>query len=189
MCYVGGLHTHNAGNLFMEIAKEISMIPNHRIVSYSNHPLVTDFNVSYDEKIIINSKTKITVAANLLQVTDTVAYHAMIRKLPNYKNNEAFKLIEHGIMPQMKTRVLEAAATKSLVLVLFDDWNIIEQYFKPDIHFIYFEHGKLKEKIEECLSNWNYCEKIIDNMFNHYMENYTLPKIYNNFLKQYDGNF
>lgn len=187
VCYVGGLHTHNPGNIFLDIANEMSTIPNYRIVSYSQHPLVTDHNVKFSEKLVINSKSKISVVANLLHETiRTKKVEENIIKLPNYKNNEAFKMIKYGLMPQLKTRTLEAAATKSLVLVLHDHWNVIEKYFTPDVHFLYFNQGELKERVEECLSNWSYCEKIIDNMYNHYMNKYTMEKVYEKFLKPYD---
>lgn len=187
VCYVGGLHTHNPGNIILDLVGEISTIPNYRIVSYSDHPLVTDHHVSFSEKLNINSKSKISIVTNLLHDTSTAAeVNRNISQIPNYKNNEAFKMLKYGLMPQIKNRILEAAATKSLVLVLYDHWNVIEQYFTPDVHFIYFNQGELKETVDECLSNWDYCEKIIDNMHTHYMNNYTMEKTYEKFLKSYD---
>lgn len=187
VCYVGGLHGHLGENIFSDIANTISEIPNHRIVSWTQNPLVTDFNVTYNEKLIINSKTKITVIANLLQQTHEMGrQQADIKRLPNWQNNEAFKMIDYGIMPQIKGRVLEAAACKSLALVLYDEWNVIENFFTPNVHFLYYNQGELKERIFECLSNWEYCEKIISNMYDHYMQNYTIKKVYEKHLLEYD---
>jgi hypothetical protein len=90
-------------------------------------------------------------------------------------------------MPQIKGRVIEAAANKSLVLVLKDEWNVIEHFHTPNEHFLYFDSiDKLEDKINECLNNWDFCEKIIDNMYNNYIENYTLEKFYQRHLKKYD---
>lgn len=186
-CYIGGLHSHIPHNLFFEIASEVSQIPNSRIVSYTSHPIVTDHNVNYFKKLEINSKTKISVVANLLQQTSDATRQAnSIAQLPNYKENEAFKLIEYGLMPQIKNRVIEAAAMKSLVLVMYDEWNVIEHFYSPNTHFLYFNKGELKARILECLDNWDYCEKIIENMYNHYLSNYTMEKFYEKHLKKFD---
>jgi hypothetical protein len=179
-CYIGGIRQ----SMFHQIAEIVSSIPNHRIVSYCHDPIVTNHNVSYFEKLKINSQCKISVVANLLQVDPN--YLNSFKTLPRWQENEALSSIDCGYIPQIKNRVIEAGLTKSLVLVLKDPWNVIENFYKPDEHFIYFEHDNLKDKIQECLSNWSYCEKIIENMYKFVMDNYTLQITYDRYFKQYD---
>jgi hypothetical protein len=173
-----------------QIADIIKDIPNYRLVSHNPVKYVTDYHVSYLDKLKINSQCKISVVANLLHISNpqlALEQANNIKRLPDWELNEAFKLIDYGFMPQIKNRVIEAAATKSLVLVLKDDWNVIENFYTPDVHFLYFDNmNALKDKINECLSNWEYCEKIINNMFTYYMENYTMELFYKRHLEKYD---
>jgi hypothetical protein len=180
VCYIGGIHQQ----IFYEIASIISSIPNHKIVSYDNSPITTDHNVTYKNKLKINSQCKISIVANLLVMPETSI--SAIKQMPNWNENEAFGDIDTGFLPQIKNRIIEAAFSKSLVLVLRDNWNVMETFYTPNIHFLYFDSDNLEEKIQECLSNWDYCEKIIEAMYKHAMENYTMESIYNKYLLKYD---
>ena len=184
-CYIGGLNGRH--HIFHQIIDVLKDIPNYRFVSYINSNFVTDLNVDRLQKLRINAETKISVCANLLSENIPGHFRQYMSRLPNWKNNEALKLIHEGLLPQFKVRVIEASITKSLVLVLRDPWNVIEHTFQPDVHFIYFDSiDKLKDKINECLANWSYCEKIIDNMYDKCMSELSVQSFYDKHLKVYD---
>ena len=87
-------------------------------------------------------------------------------------------------MPQIKSRVFEAAFNKSLILCLKDPWNIIEMFFKPETEFIYFENEiDLAEKILYIKNNYKEFEHIIENAYQKAINNYTTQHFYKKYLK------
>ena len=59
-------------------------------------------------------------------------------------------------MPQFKTRMHEAAFSRTLNLVMRDSWNIAEQYYEPETEFIYFDNAQdLERKINDIINNWS----------------------------------
>ena len=69
-------------------------------------------------------------------------------------------------MPQFKTRIHEAAISKTLNLVLKDKWNIIERYYEPGKEFLYFENAKdLGNMITMILDNWELYQSIVFNAY------------------------
>ena len=72
-----------------------------------------------------------------------------------------------GIVPQFKSRVNEAAASRTLNLVKKDPWNVIEYYYRPDEDFVYYENDEdLRYTIKSILSNWDDYKPIVDNAYN-----------------------
>lgn len=182
--YVGGLHGRHG--IFSNMVNSIKKF-NHRFVSMIGYSGVTDLNISLQQKMKVWAESKITVCANLLSETTPNQYSSRMKVLPDWKENKAFSHIDEGIMPQMKPRITDAAVSKSLILVLKDPWNVIETWFKPDQHFIYFNSiQELPDKIEWCLNNWEYCEKITENMYNEFMAKYSIKKFYKFLLENYD---
>jgi hypothetical protein len=181
--YVGGLHGRHG--IFHSIVDTIKNY-NYRFISMWSYPYVTHLNVSNEDKMKIWAKSKITVCANLLSENHVGQYTQQIQKVPNWQNNAAFLYHDTGLLPQMKPRITDAAISKSLILVQKDYWNVIATWFDPDKHFIYFEPGKLKEKLDWCLANWNECEVIVENMYNEFMNKYSTEKFYEKHLKEFD---
>jgi spore maturation protein CgeB len=120
------------------------------------------------------------------------------RNIWNYKgwqNHEGFKLIpkpsqfwriftdNNIVVPQLKSRVFEAAFSRSLILCKRDQFNVIEKYFEPNKEFIYYEND-LEDKIKEVLSNYQDYEQIIENAFQRAEKNYTTKAFVNNYLKK-----
>ena len=69
-------------------------------------------------------------------------------------------------MPQFKTRIHEAAISKTLNLVLRDKWNIIEEYYEPEKEFVYFDNtADLKNKISDAVNHWEEYQEITENAF------------------------
>lgn len=129
-------------------------------------------SVTHSEKMIINGKSKISITYCLLFVQNNCGLN--VKSLPNWDKNEAFKCIDLGLIPQMKTRVHEAALSKSIILHKRDEWNIIEDWYTPDEDFIYFDDEKdLLEKINEINKNYDDYKYISDNAYNKIINNYT----------------
>jgi hypothetical protein len=155
----------------------------YRVINSSNDQYTTNSNCSYLEKIELYSKSKMTLCHNLLFVHP--------QNVPRYKQflnaekNLAFAYLDHGLMPQIKSRVFEAAFNKSLILCLKDPWNIIEMFFEPDKEFIYFENEfDLLEKISYIKENYIEFEPIIENAYQKAINNYTTQHFYKNYLKK-----
>jgi hypothetical protein len=85
---------------------------------------------------IKNSFSRFLRKVRLLYVADYLRYFFV--KYQNKKDNEAFKDLESGYIPQFKPRVIESMMCKTLVLVKYDKWNVIEKWFEPEKHFIYW---------------------------------------------------
>jgi hypothetical protein len=154
----------------------------YRVINSSNDIYTTNANCSYIEKLELYSQSKITLCHNLLFVSPY--------NIPRYKQflnadkNLAFAHLDHGIMPQIKSRVFEAAFNKSLILCLKDPWNIIEMFFKPETEFIYFENEiDLAEKILYIKNNYKEFEHIIENAYQKAINNYTTQHFYKKYLK------
>lgn len=166
---------------------------NHRFVSNDRNKLVTNQNATYSEKIQLIAESKITIVHNLLHPKRK--YFKNIWKYNGWKNHEGFKLIprpsqfwriftdKNIVVPQLKSRVFEAAFSRSLILCKRDQFNVIEKYFEPNKEFIYYEND-LEDKIKEVLSNYQDYEQIIENAFQRAERNYTTKAFVNNYLKK-----
>ena len=117
--------------------------------------------------------------------------HPKIRHIVNvwryddWSSNEAFKLIprwwqgwklfarEDVVVPQLKSRLFEAAFCRSLILCRRDPFNVIERYFEPDTEFVYYDDGGLKGKVSEILGDFEKYQSIAEKAHNRAMANYT----------------
>ena len=167
---------------------------NYRFVSNSKHHLVTNTSAPYNEKMKLIAQTKITLVHNLLYPR---LFHIWnVWKVKDYNKNGALRFIPKWynfwkifteaktvVVPQLKSRVFEAAFGRSLILCKKDAFNIIENYFEPDKEFVYYEEGKLEEKIREVLGDFSKYEKVIENAYNRATENYTIEKFVEKYLK------
>jgi len=166
----------------------------YRFVSNDNHKLVTNHKSSYAEKINLISESKITLVHNLLY--PKLKHIRKIWKYEGWNNNYAFHLIprptqlwrlltdENIVVPQLKSRVFEAAFSHSLILCKYDHFNVIERYFEPEKEFIYYQEDNLESKISEILNNFHHYEKVIENAYKRAIGNYTTEAFVENFLKK-----
>jgi len=172
---------HYHGSLIPSFVKTISQF-NYRFVKYQPDPLVTNPGCSYLEKLDLYSKSKISLVHNLLfpNMGDVPRY----KQFPNADKNKAFELLDYGLMPQIKSRLLEAAFNKSLILCFKDRWNVIEYLFEPNKEFIYFDNNDdLKEKINYILNNYSEFTHVIEAAYNKAVNNYTTYHFYEKYLK------
>lgn len=166
----------------------------YRFISNSDHKLVTNRGASYEDKMKFISQSKMTIVSNLLYPK---AYHIFnIWRIADFYKNEAFKFIpgrgqiwkllntKNVIVPQLKSRVFEAAFGRSLILCRRDPFKVIERYFTPNEDFIYFDDDNLEEKIKEVLKDYPKYERMIDNAYKKALANYTTKKFVENYLEK-----
>ena len=101
----------------------------------------------------------------------------------------AFKFINKKIVPQQKSRMFEAAFSRSLMLVKKDPWNLIEYFFNPNQDFIYFNKEEdLPKLINKILKNYNLYKPMVNNAFKKAKKNYTVDIFYKKYLLKYETN-
>jgi hypothetical protein len=167
---------------------------NYRLVSNSGHALVTDKGVGYQEKLDLISQSKITLTHNLLY--PTVRHVLNVWKYPNWRSHKAFIEIPGALgllnkmftgyeiaVPQLKSRIFEAAFCRSLILCKKDNFNVIEKYFTHNKEFVYYEEGKLFEKVNSILGNFEDYLPLIERAYNRAVKEYTTAAFYEKFLK------
>ena len=117
-------------------------------------------------------RTKVNVMTNLLYTDDKINNN--IRTHQHWEKNEAFAHLDQYIMPQLKTRPIETAINRCLMVVKKDPWNIQELFFEPNKEFIYYNDKKeLQHILEDVKINWKHYEPIVENAFNKAINNYT----------------
>jgi len=110
-------------------------------------------------------------------------YRGKLEIVSKSKASIVHNLLDHG-MPQLKSRSFESAFCKSLMLVYKDDHNVINDWFEEDKHFIFFENtNDLKEKLDYIISNYPKFQGIIENAYEHALNNYTVENFVNKYLR------
>ena len=157
VCYAGSMP-----NAQCELHKTIDIISQYKYayINFTGDGRSNFKNITSEKKLEIISKSKITIAYNLL--FPTRGSHNL-----NYPDNEAFSHNDEFVVPQYKWRIAESMMCKSLILVRKDYWNLIENFYKPDEDFIYFSSLKdLKLKMDNILSNFDNYKHIIESAYN-----------------------
>lgn len=137
------------------------------LVDYPHPYNPTHMNVGCVDKWKLMSKSKINVGINQAHFQPTsTRYISNVKTYNGWEKNVAFAQIHSGIIPQFKSRITEAMGLKTLNLVKRDNWNVIENWFKPDVHFIYWDDkNDLNEKINYITNNYGQFKHIIDNAY------------------------
>jgi len=187
--YTGHLHPK-------PILRDVKLMSrfNYRLVSNSSHALVTDRGVGYEEKIHLISQCRITLVHNLLYPTFT--HLRNVWRYPEWQSNRAFSELPTPwqvvkfftnkadmVVPQLKSRVFEAAFSRSLILCKRDPFNVIENFFEPEKEFVYYEEGRLVETVSEILRSYDDYQLIIERAFERAQREYTTEAFFNKFLK------
>lgn len=172
VCYFGGLH----GHIHHDCIEKIKQF-NYRFLSQQSYPSVTNFNTSYKEKMNIVSQCKISICYNYIPLRDD--HIRQIKSYQNWKDNKAFNNLDSAVIPQLKARFHEAALCKTLNLVHYDYWNVIENFYQPNKDFYYFnDNSELPYLINNILKSWDYHKQIIESAFNKCL-NYGSKETYN----------
>jgi hypothetical protein len=148
----------------------------HAICSLFKHPLVTHNNISSFEKWKILGSSKSNVIINMCPIGDK---HKKWIKQNDLSSHKAFNKLDYNFIPQFKPRVIESMVCKSICLVKKDPWNVIEQWFKPDEHFLYWETlDELNSLIENIDNNFDDYLNIANNAFEA-VKKYEIKNILN----------
>lgn len=155
----------------------------HRFISENYPNSLKYMNPSnYYEKIKILLKTKISVM-----------HCNLTNEIPNqYEVNdenvkESFNYIyEHSdSIPQLKSRVFEAAMCKCIILCYKDKYQVISKYFKENEDFLFFEsYDNLKKITSDILSNYEKYKILSENAYAKFINNYTTDKVYENIISK-----
>jgi hypothetical protein len=153
--------------------------------NFNNFPklasLVTDYNVTSEQKWDLLNKSKVTFGCNLLFTNEH--HREVVRSYDSWEKNKAFEWLDSGMVPQMKTRMVEAAAAKTLMLVAKDNWNVIEHWFSPGHDFLYFDTPRhLKEILPEILNNYEKYWHIVENA-HETVQQFTTKKLWDQIAK------
>ena len=155
---------------------------NHRYVYFTNGTHVTDIGLSYREKMNLYGQSKIAVCHGLATAWEVNV--PRYRAFPKSNENEAFKSLDKNLLPQFKSRVMEAAFSKCLILHYKDEWNVIENWFDVGEEFLFFSTPEeLDTIIKDVLDNPNKYQPIIDKAYNKAINNYTTK----HFIEKYLG--
>lgn len=182
VAYCGLIHSEEISSYIKTISNynyTFTTIRAYNKITSVNH-LATHDNINNLEKWNILCKNKISVIQNNLYLTKSQIEN--VKKIPFWENNRAFELLETGLMPQIKSRIVESAICKSLLLVKKDNWNVIEKWFEPEKDFLYFDNAEdLKIKIDLILSNWHSqtYQNIINNAYEKVVQKYNTRYLYN----------
>mgnify|MGYP001263871636 CR=1 FL=1 len=171
--YYGQVHHKIYKSMIEAISKH-----NHQFLTISRHgideelaKLVTQFNVETKVKWATLAVSKSCVGVNLLfpRGRPDIDYYTR-----NYKvSDRVGKMLTSDRMPQMKTRMIESAACKTLMLLYRDEYAIIEEWFEPDKHFIYWDDHK-------------HLEEILDDIDSNYDKYWNIVEAANTHVKQYN---
>jgi len=183
--YCGLIHNEEIASYVDILAKHnyfFSTIPHFNKVKSVN-ALATHSNIPNLNKWHILAHSKINVVQNNLYLNPEQINN--IKKLPEWKNNEAFSHLDTGLLPQLKSRTVEGALCKNVMLVKKDPWNVIEEWFVEGEDFIYFSNTEeLDRHINEIKNNWSTYEPMALNAYKKVIEKYNTQFIYDKISKQ-----
>jgi hypothetical protein len=185
--YTGNL----VSNSVVELVRSISKY-NYRLVSGSDHALVTDKGASYTRKLELIASSKVMLVNNLLFLSRTHVRN--VHKVKGWRRNEAYSQLPGNLLslgmtsgeiiaPQLKSRVFEAAFSRSLILCRRDPFNIIERYFSPGEEFVYYEPGRLDETLQDILSDYPAYSDVIERAYARAAECYSTAAFYDAYLR------
>lgn len=163
--YIDVMYQGNITNTEQE--NIISMLPEFKYIftTLQQHPYSTHYNISTIEKWNWLKKSKTNVIINACPINENHKYY--IQSYNDWKSNYAFSNLESGYIPQFKSRVVEAAACKTLNLIKLDQWNVMELWFEPGKEFIYWKTlDELHDIIKDVTNNFDKYKIIIDNAYN-----------------------
>jgi hypothetical protein len=133
---------------------------------------------SYLDKINTLYKCKISICHNLIFLDSYPShyYENIIKVLPELDNKDK-------IIPQLKSRIFESGFSKCIPLVYYDDFKIIENYFTPNVDFLYFKNlTELDDLIHNILCTYDEYKYIAENIYNKCMKNYKLQDFVTKFI-------
>jgi len=135
---------------------------------------------SYQDKLKMLSQSKIAVVHGLWKAPSNSGH----TDFPRASENFAFKHLNKGVGPQVKSRMFEAAFSRCVILCQKDEWNVIENWFTPGKEFIYFtDEQDLDNKINHIVNHYDEFDDMRNNVYNRAVNNYTTKHFVDRYLK------
>jgi len=171
--YLGQIHSH----VYLQMINSIKKF-NYIFCNLISHDDATHVNISSEEKYKLWSLSKVSICINVLFLqTSHVNY--IMTTYPNWVSNGALKHIQHlNIVSQLRVRAFEAALCKSLNLIMYDPWNVIEKWFTPGIDFLYWHtFAELEYLINEVSNNYEKYWPMVESAYKK-ARSYTLEQTF-----------
>jgi len=109
-------------------------------------------------------KTKICLVSNKLYLNDNHVNN--IKSITGWEKCEAFSHLETKQLPQIKSRMIESAANRCLMLVKNNPWKVDTFSFEEGKDFIYFDKNEeLPGLIDDISTNWHKYEDMVESAF------------------------
>lgn len=153
----------------------------HNVSNETKHFINLSDNIipnDYIDKFKLLYNTKIVICHNVLfcKPNHINIYDTFIKFYPELENDNKY-------IPQLKSRVFESGFSKCIPLVMYENTKIIENYFIPDIDFIYFYNlDDLNDKIAVLLENYDKYKIIAENCYNKCINNYTIEHFIDKYI-------
>ena len=137
---------------------------------------ITKANAPREEMWARLRQSKVMVTSNMLYLTDEQVLET--KTCPRWNENEAFCRIDEKIMPQIKSRPIEAIMNKTLVVLKESPWRLFDMWFEPEKEFLYYKNDEdLEPLLKDITNNWESYKHIVDNAYNKAMKLYTTEKL------------
>lgn len=168
---------HNDQKKILQLMKRY----NHLYTSYTFSKRALLFNLflimGLKKKISLTQKDliKFTQLSKASICTNLLYLNSKNNNFKNFFNLEKVKslndydyMIKNKIAPNWKGRLFELAISKTLIIVKYDHWNLIEKDFNfvPDKHFIYFKNFRdLKLLMRDIKNNYEKYIPLIESAY------------------------
>jgi len=141
-------------------------------------------NISFKEKLELISKSKIAIVHNTLPQVNIDSFNDGL----GYSHEHFIEIggSNGGIsITQHKSRIIEAARCRTLLLCRKDSFNIIEDFLEPDVDFIYFDDNNFKLIVDDILKNYESYQPMIESAYNKIDKLYNIKNFYENYIQKY----
>ena len=167
--YTGNQHSILCMNLINNVVnKHLSQNDNNNLTHHMKYN-------GYYAKMETFAKVKITLAHNILIDSSNWDF-----RIINDLMKECFPIDTWtpGTVPQVKSRMFEAAIMKCIMLVFKDNTTLIETFYEPGVDFLYYTtEDECNELVEKILQNYDEYKYLAENAFNKTINNYTTKNL------------
>lgn len=184
--YSGHLHSPEIRKFLMQLqGLKICVISN------SSDPLVTHKGVTHKEKMDLVARAKYSIVHNQLFMNRGQRQNLKIN-LPDYAQHGAFSAVkknpvahflDRGITraPQLKSRLFEAAACGTIPIVVKDEWNLVQDWYRKD-EYIESPENDLGAVIFDAVANYSKVKNISGHIREKTARDYSTIAFANKYL-------
>jgi len=163
-------------------------------IGHEMYKLITEFKQimnKYNNNYILSVPDYLSKMDSYLHSKIAIVHNILICQ---DNNNDIFKNIKSKLpifkdkdnIPQIKSRLFEAASSQCIILCYRDDYNLIEDYFKEGEDFIYFDSSEHLDKlIKIILDDYEKYSYIALNAYKKFINNYTLKHFCDKYINIY----